>query len=76
MKINEAVYLPENNIDESFLSDTVHLNNKIQPLVEKQLQTLGLIEESGFNQQIDWDHGEVQGQYVYNERFGCYTLKD
>ena len=35
----------------------------------------GLIAESGFNQNFDWDHLTIHGEYVYNEKFGCFVPK-
>lgn len=75
LSINERLMGDDLILDESFCGDTVHLNNKIQPLVEELLLDLGLIETLGYSEDQSWEHKQVHEAYKFDSRFGCYTMK-
>ena len=74
--INSKIYVDtEELIDQQYYSDTVHLNNKIQILVEDFLLGKGVINQRGYDSELKFSHKKVQSKYEYNEQFGCYVLK-
>jgi len=72
---NSYIYKSEIEINVDFLGDTVHLNNKIQPVIENILIEKGYLKESKYQQEIQWDNLSVKNDYIYNKKFGCYILK-
>ena len=73
--INDKIYSgDEKIIHEKYYGDTVHLNNKIQPLVEAILKENDLIGKSGFDENVQWSHQEVMKKFSFDEKFGCYKL--
>lgn len=58
-----------------YCGDPVHLNDKIQPLVERKLIVEGFISDSKFSSSQRWVADKIKKQFKYNERFGCYTLR-
>lgn len=77
IQFNEEIYDSEKRcVKEEYLGDPVHLNNKIQIPVENWLLSRNLISEIKYADNPTWNNKEVQGKYAYNERFGCYTLKE
>ena len=77
LKINERIYInDEKIIDDKYYSDEVHLNNKIQVLAEDILKRHGLIERSGFAENISWSNEEMIKKFKFDEKFGCYIMKE
>lgn len=75
--INDEIYTSgEELIDQQYYSDTVHLNNKIQILVEDFLIENGFLKERGYQKEVNFSHKKVQSSYKYDKRFGCYVLDD
>ena len=62
-------------ISEHYYGDQVHASNRIQPLVEKLLINLKLIDNSNFVNNYIWDNKKVQSEFELNDKFGCYVLK-
>ena len=62
-------------ISEHYYGDQVHASNRIQPLVEKLLINLKLIDNSNFDNNYIWDIKKVQSEFELNDKFGCYVLK-
>ncbi|MDA7803428.1 phytanoyl-CoA dioxygenase family protein [Crocinitomix sp.] len=56
------------------MGDTVHCSNKIQTYVENWFIKNELLTKSKYNKS-DWNNKEVQSQFDYDKRFGCYKLK-
>lgn len=76
IEINDKIYTSEDEIiDQQYYSDTVHLNNKIQILVEDFLLSKGLITKKGYDEDVSFSHKKVQSRYKYDKRFGCYVLE-
>ena len=73
--INTAIYSPEaKTIKEAYYGDPVHLNMKIQLLVENWLIDKGIIERSFYDEENTMDKKKLKKNFKYSERFGCYTL--
>jgi lysophospholipase L1-like esterase len=75
IEINEKLYTEEGYVDPQYLGDSIHLNNKIQPLVEDFLLSRKLIQKPYYQQEVDWDHAAVQGKYKFSKKFGCYVIQ-
>lgn len=74
--INEKIYSNnESIIDQQYYSDTVHLNTRVQILVEDFLIKKGFVTTKGFDKEIDISAEQLQAKYKYDKRFGCYVLK-
>lgn len=82
-KIENTIYLNDledvvwKNNDENrfYFGDHIHMNNEIQPIVERQLLNHGLIEEIQFDQEYKWKNKEIQSKFSLDARFGCYIVK-
>ena len=74
--INTSVYNPETKtVKKEYYGDPVHLNMKLQLLVENRLIEKGIIEKSLYNEQKTIDKKTIKKNYKFNKRFGCYTLQ-
>lgn len=76
ISVNDKLYSNESIVSEKYYGDTVHLNKNVQPLVEDILIKEELLVSSKFDEEVVWDHTQVQNSYEFNEKFGCYTLKN
>jgi lysophospholipase L1-like esterase len=73
--INDTIYEHRSQkIKNEYFGDQVHLNMKIQPLVENWLIQRGYLERSHYSWQKSMDKKKLKKKFSYNERFGCYTL--
>ena len=73
--INSAIYNPETKtVRGEYYGDPVHLNMKLQLLVEKWLIEKGIIEKSFYDEENKMDKKKIKRNYKFNEKFGCYTL--
>lgn len=77
LDVNNDIYIDGHHemIKEEFISDPVHLNNKLQVLVQNSLIKYGLKLSNRFNESIKWDNSEVQKKFYFDEKFGCYKMK-
>lgn len=73
--INKDLYQSDKHINTIYLGDAVHLNNKIQPFVEKTLISMSLLKSSNY-ENTNWNHLKVQGKYKYSKKFGCYIIQE
>jgi hypothetical protein len=76
--INRDIYLNELHAEpkSQYISEHVHLNHNIQPLVEECLRKAGYDVKTGHNENLQWVNSEVQGKYHFDPRFGCFVVKD
>ena len=73
--INSDVYNPETKtVRGEYYGDPVHLNMKLQLLVENWLIEKGTIEKSFFDEENQMDKKQIKRNYKFNEKFGCFTL--
>ena len=73
--INTAIYNSDTEIiKDEYFGDKVHLNMKIQLLVEAWLIERGIIEKSFYDKENKIDNNEIKRNFKFNEQFGCYTL--
>lgn len=74
---NEFIYSDENHtgIKPEYFSDQVHLNHRLQIVVQELLTSFGVNIKDDFNSKISWDNKEVQSKFYYDEKFGCYKMK-
>lgn len=72
--INNHIYSSDSHesILPLYYGDHVHLNNKIQILLEEFLNSKGFNIRSGFDENYNWNNEIIQAGYVFNEKFGCY----
>ncbi len=71
--INDKLYSGDANIiHDKYYGDNVHMNNKIQPLIEEVLTSYGLIETSGYDKEFNWSHAGVMKEFAFDKKFGCY----
>lgn len=75
LDINNSIYSnDEKVIQDVYYLDQVHMNTRIQVLVEKRLMDLAYIESPAYSK-TELTNEEIQGKYGFDKRFGCYTLK-
>lgn len=73
--INSNIYNPETRtVKGDYYGDPVHLNMKIQLLVENWLIKKGIVEKSFFDEENQMNKKQIKRNYKFNERFGCFTL--
>ncbi len=76
LSFNDLLYEQPDIIDKKYLGDPIHLNNLIQPIVEKLLMDMNILKKSqSSDQELHWDHKDVMKNYSYNPKFGCYVPK-
>jgi hypothetical protein len=75
ISINSEIYAETPHvIKDEYYGDVVHLNHKLQFLVETWLIRRGILKESYYDEKKNFSRKEIRKHYKYNERFGCYTL--
>lgn len=76
IELNEYIYTDNNHesILNTYVSDHVHLNNKLQLLVQDKLNTFGLKLSDNYDRSIVWNNSEVQKLFYFDEKFGCYKF--
>lgn len=62
-------------VKSEFYDDPVHLNLKLQLLVEEWFIAKSVLRESKYDRKMKVSNAEVKSNYGFNERFGCYMLK-
>ena len=73
--INSNIYnLETKTVKEEYYGDPVHLNMKLQLLVENWLIKKGAIEKSFFDEENQMNKKQIKRNYKFNEKFGCFTL--
>lgn len=77
LDVNNSIYTDDKHmaINEEYVSDHVHLNNKLQILVQKKLKEFEIELPDNFDSSIKWDNTEVQKKFYFDEKFGCFKLK-
>ena len=78
ISINEFIYFNDNRdaIKDEYVSDHVHLNNRVQVLVENYLLNLGFDLKHDSNENLIWDNKHIQEEFIFNKEFGCYIMKN
>jgi len=73
--INRTIYNPETKtVREEYYGDPVHLNMKLQLLVENWLIGKNIIEKSFYDEENKMDKKKIKSNFKFNEKFGCFTL--
>jgi hypothetical protein len=77
IEINEHIYTDSthSSVKPEYVSDHVHLNNKIQLLAQNFLKEMGMSLNDSFNNSVKWDNSAVHKMFVYDEKFGCYKME-
>jgi hypothetical protein len=77
LEVNNSIYTDDMHeaIKEEYISDHVHLNNKLQLLVQEKLKDFEIDLPDNFDSSIKWDNSEIQKKFYFDEKFGCYKLK-
>ena len=71
--INGAVYDPKDHtIQVKYFGDQIHLNQQIQPLVEKILEDAEVLSCSGYNPAFQASNAEIMKLFAFDEKFGCF----
>lgn len=73
--INNYLYQSPGILNRKYAGDEVHLNQYIQPFVEKELIRIGYLTESYFDPEQKLENQALKSQFKYSRRFGCYVLK-
>ena len=73
LEITRSILQEDLKVDPAYCGDHVHMNNQIQPLVERLLIGHNWLKESQYEQEFEWDTKAVQSEYVFNEKFGCFV---
>lgn len=75
ISINSDIYNPgAKTLRAEYYGDPVHLNMKIQLLVENWLTKKGILEKSLYDEKNKMDKMEIKKNYKFNEKFGSYTF--
>ena len=75
ININTTIYNPETKtVRGEYYGDPVHLNMKLQLLVENWLIGKGIMEKSFYDEENKMDRKKIKKNYKFNDRFGCYTM--
>lgn len=73
VEITTDILQEDGRANPDYCGDHVHMNNQIQPLVERILLKHNWLQESLYDQEFQWDTKAVQSEYVFNEKFGCFV---
>ncbi len=73
--IEDQLFEERYKVKPDFVGDEVHLNNKIQLLVEPIFLKKKLIATSRFNTNSNFDSQEIQRSFTFNEKFSCYVFQ-
>lgn len=75
ISINSEIYAEHTHvIKDEYYGDIVHLNHKLQLLVEAWFIRRGILSKSCFDEGRKFSKKGIRKHYKYNEHFGCYTL--
>jgi hypothetical protein len=75
ISINTIIYNPKTKtVREEYYGDPVHLNMKLQLLVENWLIEKGILGKTFYDEENKMDKKTIKKNYQFNEKFGCFTL--